>query len=428
MNLRVKKARWLLPSTLGCLSVAMASCSGNPSTMLLSDAGTGSDSPGEKPDTSPPKDSGKGGHDAKAGDGAKASDAAKDAGKDVVVSCEGGKVDCGGACVDTTTDPKNCGGCGVNCTGGSCTASVCDLFGGADGGCGPTPTVGDQACIGLDSKSVYWGTGLGATAGGAVYKVPVSGGCPALVIGSQANPHAVASDGTNLFWTVTDFTNNMGGIAKSDTSGGGMTMIVSAQPGHPYNIAIDKANVYWTQTDGSVWQVAQDGTGKTLLQPTSSGIGSAGAGYVTSGGGDVYWTQPGSPTGNVVKTPIGGGTLTTLASGLMGPNGIALDTKHVYWTDNGSGDVMELALGGTSPSTLASGQTRAEGMAVDGTNAYWSTFGSTFGTGTIAKAPLSGGSTTTLASSLNGPNCIALDSVSVYWIDNGGGLISKTGK
>jgi sugar lactone lactonase YvrE len=403
------------------LSLTAAGCGGNGNTNLITpiDSGSGHDSSGGGPDSGPVSDAGSH-HDAMPPPG----DAAHDTGspKDTTVTCEAGLVDCGDSCVDTTTNPKNCGGCGVDCSGGTCSGSICQLFGGADAGCGPTPVVGDQACIGIDGKNVYWGTGLPAASGGAIYSVPITGGCPTLVVGKQANPHAVASNGTTLFWTDSDFTTNLGGIGTSDTSGGGAKMIVTAQPGHPYNIAIDATNVYFTQDDGSVWQVAQDGSGLTSLEPAGSSLSSA-AGYVVSGGGNVYFTETG--LGDVDGVPIGGGTVSMFATGQMGPRGIALDTSNIYWTDSVSGDVLALSLTGTTPTTLATGQAGASGMAVDAKNAYWSTQTSM---GMIAKAPIGGGAVTTLASMQAVPGCVAVDATSIYWIDSGTKIISKTGK
>jgi sugar lactone lactonase YvrE len=64
-------------------------------------------------------------------------------------------------------------------------------------------------------------------------------------------------------------------------------------------------------------------------------------------------------------------TPTTLASGQSTPNGIALDTASVYWTNSGDGTVMKVPLGGGTPATLASGQSSAGSIAVDATSVYW---------------------------------------------------------
>ncbi len=45
---------------------------------------------------------------------------------DVTTPCQTGQARCNGTCIDTTSDPKNCGGCGVACSGMEvCTASAC---------------------------------------------------------------------------------------------------------------------------------------------------------------------------------------------------------------------------------------------------------------------------------------------------------------
>jgi hypothetical protein len=40
-------------------------------------------------------------------------------------TCPGAQMLCGSSCVDTTSDPANCGKCGLSCDGGVCCASIC---------------------------------------------------------------------------------------------------------------------------------------------------------------------------------------------------------------------------------------------------------------------------------------------------------------
>jgi len=63
--------------------------------------------------------------------------------------CVCSKTTCGGACVDTESDPKNCGSCPHDCLGGACIT----------GHCQPAVVVGSTAVlsvIGVDSTSLYY--------------------------------------------------------------------------------------------------------------------------------------------------------------------------------------------------------------------------------------------------------------------------------
>ena len=70
--------------------------------------------------------------------------------------CAAGTVSCGGYCANTSSDPFNCGGCGVRCANNQvCTARVCTA-GGTGGGDGGPPGEGGMGT--LDSGPCAAGT------------------------------------------------------------------------------------------------------------------------------------------------------------------------------------------------------------------------------------------------------------------------------
>jgi hypothetical protein len=71
----------------------------------------------------------------------------------------------GPACVDTSTDPSNCGGCGHGCLGGSCVAGACQAVAIAQ-------VRGRPAAIAVDATHVYW-TNITT---GSVMRAPIGGG------------------------------------------------------------------------------------------------------------------------------------------------------------------------------------------------------------------------------------------------------------
>ena len=98
----------------------------------------------------------------------------------------------------------------------------------------------------------------------------------------------------------------------------------------------------------------------------------------------VYRSRAGSEMnarrfGTVMKVPVAGGTLTTLALAQNTPQSIAIDGTSAYWINAGTGAnyftdgaVMKVPVAGGTLSTLASGQGNPAGIAVDGTSVYWS--------------------------------------------------------
>jgi hypothetical protein len=93
-------------------------------------------------------------------------------------------------------------------------------------------------------------------------------------------------------------------------------------------MAIDSSYVYLgRELFGQILSVTNDGSVPPVVI-----AGSVNAAAIVSDGTSVYWVEPGSGTGAVRKTPIGGGTVTTLATMLTEPAvpQLAVDATSVY--------------------------------------------------------------------------------------------------
>ena len=111
----------------------------------------------------------------------------------------------------------------------------------------------------------------------------------------------------------------------------------------------------------------------------------------------------------------------TLAAGQTGPWRVALDTTNVYWNNNAPApavnDIVRVPLGGGTVWAITSGQGGASGLALGGGNVFWTT---TAGSLSLLRAPSGGGAVTSIATASAG-GCdwttwlsIAMGSASVY--------------
>lgn len=318
--------------------------------------------------------------------------------------CEAGLALCSGQCIDTTSDPTNCGGCGITCSG--CAYGRCAMF--------LVTSQVDPQGIAHDATNVYWGD----NDKNAILKSPLDGGAVTTLASGTYNIQALAADGTNVYWTDGSSVSSVpaGGGAATQLGQGSSLSVYGAA-----HMAQDANNVYWTSSapvDGTVSGVIVSvpkggGTVSTLVSEPD------GWRALAVDATNIYWTN--LSLGTVEKAPLTGGTPTTLASGQVQPSGIALYAGTLYWKDSGGGIVSVPTTGGT-PTTLAVAYVGISGdVAADSTSVYW--VDSTH----LMKLPLSGGTPTTLATGwYNQDFGLTVGSANAYWVTGTGGVLSAS--
>jgi FtsP/CotA-like multicopper oxidase with cupredoxin domain/sugar lactone lactonase YvrE len=134
----------------------------------------------------------------------------------------------------------------------------------------------------------------------------------------------------------------------------------------------------WTATPSNSWLHLPPGNSSgsgsaTVLFTYDANPGATRTGTLTIGGMTVTVTQAGT---KYVKAP---GPVTTLATGLSGPTGMAADSDgNVYFCDGGHGALKRWNPASNTVTTLASGYGNLQGLALDGVgNVYFADFGST---------------------------------------------------
>ncbi len=319
--------------------------------------------------------------------------------------CSAGQSFCNGTCIDPTSDPANCGGCGHACIAGpspACSTSLCQYT---------IKALADAWVLATDGTNIYWGS-----LSGQVGACPLSG-CgdagPTVYTNAPDRVGGIATDGHDVYWT----TSQLGTVMRSpvDGSGGPPTTLASGR-NSPGAIATDGVNVTWADANTVLYcPVGGCGSGPITL---ASGQNQDNA--IATDGHRVYWPIE-AFAGAVLACDVGGcgGTPSTLASPQEYAQGIATDGLNVYWLDYSPG-LQACAVGGCAnhPSTLAaiSPPPATFAIATDGTNVYF-TAGAN-----VMSCPVTGcsGSPMTIASPTSTQSIATTVAIpNVYWTDLG---------
>ena len=343
-------------------------------------------------------------------------------GDDGSTPCNGmGEAVCNGQCVFTDSDPQNCGACGHDCQGASCTGGAC------------TPQVMSMQFtppgrLAIDTTNLYWTNG-----DGTVRAAPLAGGATTTLGQGLSQPMGIAVDANAAYVASRDGRVVAVALDGSQT----ITTLASSQP-NPYAVAVDGTNVYWSNVatgagNGSLMACAKGGC-NSMPTTLSSGIHLQYPYGVVSDGTYVYWTSF-NFGGEVNRVPVGGGNFDTLATNTGYPYEISVASQTILVVEYGfPGVVATVPQGGEgdggSPTNIAAGLALPTEGTTDGTTAYFTLNEPDPKTGaTLYGCALKGCNfqPQVLAKGVQPAGAVVTDAKWVYWLSNDGTVL-KTPK
>lgn len=389
---------------------AVLGCNGPPS-------GSGEDA---APEDAAPEDAAA--PDGMAGDAGSALDASADA-LVADAGCAPGEEMCSGACRSLDSDSANCGSCGHDCLGASCTAALCEAaeIGGI--------SAGAWGALAVDDTHVYYVNSVDST----LHRRVKDASAPAEVVVAPGVMYGLRNpvlDDTYVYLTdfiCCNFGGRMWRMSKATLALDPLGMW-SSTGGPSMNLAFDGSQLYvGAAPPFEIYSFPETGGSATLVTPAPNVI------MVGVDDANVYFTQQ-SPDniapGLLAKAPKGGGgpatplyevplpatplglvvsandvfLATTSLIGLMpetgglyriskatsvvtdvavgpGVGAVAADASGIAWVEySAPGRVWVAGLDGSGGVVRAMGYDRVLAVALDATYVYWMTSGNGMGT------------------------------------------------
>jgi hypothetical protein len=346
-------------------------------------------------------------------DAASAEDALPEAARPDGAVCDGGGVVCSGTCVDTNTNPNNCGACGHSCSpslGGTCVNGGCTPFqlsnsGGSELFVDPTNvypyytnsfgtflTIVARADGTVGNSFSYFATFVVAQDASNFYLYETEGTSGTQIcqidkttmkvvntcIYPQGNASvAIGVAGTTLWWVDSAHTlwggTTAGGTPNSLDTGAGLVL------------AADTAGLVWDEQGGalSLSSSATSVAAGTVVHP--SGPFSSNPTMLVSDSTYAYWYN--SADASLYRTARDNSGYIKLSTLQNAPSQLAVDPLYVYWTDSTAGIIWRVAISGHASAVQVGTQANVSGVAVDSRAIYWSTYDSTNSSGAIYELP-----------------------------------------
>ncbi len=215
------------------------------------------------------------------------------------------------------------------------------------------------ASVTVDATHVYWVSKTFSN----VRRIPIGGGTPSTVASGLSSPVALAMDSTNVY--ITEAGNSR--VVSVPKAGGTVTPLASNLAG-PNNLTIDGSTLFFTTATAT----GKSNPRSVLGLPTSGGTptslyaSTASPGPLAAAGGFVYFAD--TATNFVRKVQATGGPPADVSAGGSVAD-LAVDGSNFYWADYSS--VKRAPVGGGTSTTLVSGLSNARAVVLDATHFYF---------------------------------------------------------
>lgn len=261
-----------------------------------------------------------------------------------------------------------------------------------------------------------------------IMKVPLNGGVKVDVAVADRRIASLAIDADNLYWQEDSLEPLDPGcdcgskILSIPKSGGSPVLLVDGSlngglppvpPGYTPaswlptgGIALSSANIVFAVSANSTYDIKSlpksGGVIENLASVAALGNSRDAVVDLTVAGSDILWLD--TDNAGLQSLPLTGGTITTIANGLVNPGRLAVYAATAYWTESGAydgcclvvgaGSVRKVSLSGGAAATAVANLDDPGAIAADGSGIAW---GETW---RIGKAPVGGGNASTAVSGI----------------------------